>query len=163
MPARPHLAVVLLACTAVVGVAGCGDGHPAVAGSPAYQIHARTVPGAGRVLADGHGYTLYIYVPDHRGRSRCYGLCAQAWPPLTLPAGVGRPVAGPGVRTALLGTVRRADGARQVTYNGWPLYLYESDREPGQATGQAEDMGLWWLLSAGGTVDKRPVTEGAAG
>jgi predicted lipoprotein with Yx(FWY)xxD motif len=161
MPVRPHLAAVLLAWAAAIGVADCGASHPAAAGSPAYQLRARTVPGAGRVLADGRGYTLYIYVPDHRGRSQCYGLCAQAWPPLTLPAGVGRPVAGPGVRAALLGTVRRADGARQVTYNGWPLYLYESDHKPGQVTGQAEDMGLWWLLSASGAVDKRPV--GGAG
>ena len=163
MPARPHLAAVLLACTVAVGVTGCGASRPAAAGSPAYQLRAQTVPGVGPVLADGHGYTLYIYVPDHRGRSRCYGVCAQAWPPLTLPVGVGRPVAGPGVRTALLGTVRRADGARQVTYNGWPLYLYESDHEPGQATGQAEDMGLWWLLSASGAVEKRPVAGAAAG
>jgi predicted lipoprotein with Yx(FWY)xxD motif len=163
MPARPHLAAAWLACAAAVAVVGCGASHPAAAGSPAYQLRASTVTGAGRVLADGHGYTLYLYVPDHRGRSRCYGACARAWPPLTLPAGVHRPVAGAGVRAALLGTVRRADGARQVTYNGWPLYLYERDHEPGQVTGQAEDMGLWYLISASGTVDKRPVAGAAAG
>ncbi len=161
MPARACLAL-LLACAVTAGVAGCGASHPA-AGSATYQVRARTVPGAGRVLADGRGFTLYIYVPDHRGRSQCYGVCAQAWPPLTLPASVRRPVAGPGARAALLGTARRVGGARQLTYNGWPLYLYRSDREPGQATGQAENMGLWYLISPSGAVDKRPASGTAAG
>jgi len=162
MPTRTHLGTILVACGVAGGVAGCGTSHPAV-GAPAYQLRARTVPGAGRVLADGRGYTLYVYIPDHRGPYQCYGVCARAWPPLTLPAGARRPVAGPGVRAALLGTVRRAGGARQVTYNGWPLYLYERDDEPGQATGQAENMGLWYLVSASGVVDKHPVSGAAAG
>jgi predicted lipoprotein with Yx(FWY)xxD motif len=100
---------------------------------------------------------LYIYVPDHQGPSVCAGVCAEQWPPLVLPAGVSRPMAGPGVNPALLGTVRRTGGALQVTYNRWPLYLWEADFAPGMATGQAESMGLWYTMSVSGNVDRQPL------
>jgi predicted lipoprotein with Yx(FWY)xxD motif len=163
-PARRTLAGALAAGAVATGAVACGvAAAPAAGGSPAYQVQARLIPGAGRVLADGRGYTLYAYVPDHHGRSQCYGVCAQDWPPLTLPAGVARPRAGQGVRAPLLGTVRRAGGARQVTYHGWPLYLWQGDHRPGQATGQADDMGLWWVLSPSGAVDENQIAGAAAG
>ncbi len=151
-----------LACAVCACLAACGTGK-AVAAAPSWEVTATVLPGAGTVLADGRGFTLYAYMPDHRGRSQCSGLCARDWPPLVLPAGARRAVAGKGVKTSLLGTVPRPGGARQVTYNGWPLYLWQGDHEPGQATGQADDMGLWYLLSAGGTVDRLPVRGQAAG
>ena len=42
-------------------------------------------------------------------------------PPLMTKA---KPVAGPGVKQALLGTTKRPNGKLQVTYNGHPLYRY---------------------------------------
>ena len=107
------------------------------------------------MLADGGGYTLYMYVPDHQGPSACYRVCAQQWPPLLLPPEVRHPVAGPWVDAALLGTITRTGGAVQVTDNKWPLYLYHADVQPGQATGQADDMGLWYVLSPAGAIDRR--------
>ena len=147
-----------LACAAGACLAACGAGKTAPATVPAWEVATTVLPGAGRVLADGQGFTLYAFMPDHQGRSQCSGVCAQAWPPLILPAGIPRPAARDGAEAALLGTVRRPGGARQVTYDGWPLYLWEGDHEPGQATGQAEDMGLWYVLSANGSVDTTPVT-----
>jgi len=160
-PATTRVAGALACCT-LAGVitaciTACGAGQ-AASGRPNYELQAATLPGPGRVLTDGRGFTVYVYVPDHRGRSRCYSVCARAWPPLLLPAGVSHPLAGRGVNAALLGTVRRAGGARQVTYDGWPLYLWQGDQEPGQATGQADDMGLWYVLSVSGAVDMRPVS-----
>ena len=149
--------MTVLACVVAAGITACGAGQ-AASGHPSYELQARTLTGAGRVLTDGRGFSLYMYVPDHRGRSQCYGVCARQWPPLTLPAGVAHPLAGPGVKAALLGTIRRADGVRQITYNGWPLYLWQGDQEPGQATGQADDMGLWYLLSVSGAVDRAQVS-----
>src|ERR687888_1681165 len=73
----------------------------------------------GNVLFDGRGFVLYAFTRD-RGRSACYGACAKGWPPYYAPAGKLR--VGPGVKRALLGTVKRKNGRRQVTYAGRPLY-----------------------------------------
>jgi predicted lipoprotein with Yx(FWY)xxD motif len=147
---------VMVACVACVGLAGCGSGHPAAA-SPVWEVRAGQVRGLGTILTDGHGFTLYIYQPDRQGPSVCTGVCAVQWPPLVLPRGVRRPVAGPGVNPALLGTTRRAGGVLQVTYNRWRLYLWQADLAPGQATGQAEDMGAWYTMSVSGNVDRLPL------
>ena len=135
-----------------LALAGCGGGSGSSA--PTYEVQATTIAGLGKVVADGQGFTLYMYAPDHQGASTCAGICAKQWPPLVLPRGVTRPTAGPGISTALLGTVRRSDGTLQVTYNRWPLYLWQGDTAPGQATGQAYDMGLWYTVSISGAVDR---------
>jgi predicted lipoprotein with Yx(FWY)xxD motif len=140
------------ALAVAMGVAGCTSG--ASVNAHAYQIRTRTIDGLGKIITDGKGFTLYLYAPDHQGTPRCTGFCAQQWPPLLLPSGVAKPTAGPGVVSSLLGTVRRRDGRLQATYNGWPLYLWMGDTAPGQATGQADDMGLWYALSVTGAVDK---------
>ncbi|MGH2947800.1 MAG: hypothetical protein ACRDPC_16365 [Solirubrobacteraceae bacterium] len=47
-----------------------------------------------------------------------------AWPPVFTR---GRPGAGKDVRKRLLGTTRRREDRRQVTYDGRPLYHYVDD------------------------------------
>jgi predicted lipoprotein with Yx(FWY)xxD motif len=138
---------------AALAATGCAASS-ATGSPPGYAVRATTIRGLGRILADGAGRTLYLYTPDHQGRSVCSSVCLIAWPPLVLPKGVTKPVAGPGIDPALLGTDRRSDGELQVTYDKWPLYLYRNDFAPGQANGQAESMGLWWVVSVSGAVDR---------
>jgi predicted lipoprotein with Yx(FWY)xxD motif len=76
------------------------------------------------------------------------------WPAITT---VGKPVAGRGVNTKLLGTVRRKGVGTQVTYRGHPLYLFSFDAGPGQIFGEGFDEpglppwhGSWWLMSPAG-------------
>ena len=76
----------------------------------------------GTLLTDGRHRTVYLFEKDRAGRSRCSGACASVWPPVTTTAGI-RPVAHGRVDAALLGTTTRADGVRQVTYAGHPLYV----------------------------------------
>lgn len=123
-----------------------------------HEVATSVVPGLGKILVDGGGYTLYAYVPDKRGPSKCSGECAFEWPPLLLPHGAHRPAAGIGVDRALLGTTRRVNGSLQITYNHWPLYRYRNDVAPGEVTGQGEDMGFWYVVSADGSLDRRPLT-----
>jgi predicted lipoprotein with Yx(FWY)xxD motif len=103
----------------------------------------------GRILVDSKGITLYDFPPDKGTRSVCYGACAALWPPLITH---GKPVAGRGIRTALLGTTKRKDGKLQVVYDGHPLYYFVSDQKPGQATGQGVNQfgGPWWVISPAG-------------
>jgi predicted lipoprotein with Yx(FWY)xxD motif len=148
-------ASVAAALVLAVGLSACGADTGAASQARPAVVKTAVIPGLGRVLVDGSGYTLYAYTPDRRGRSRCFGMCAHQWPPLDLPAGQ-HPAAGPGVKPALLGTVRRA-GGRQVTYDRWPLYTFINDAAPGQASGQADDMGVWYAISADGAIDRNTV------
>lgn len=139
---------------------GSGGQQAAPGTSPYYEVMTGTVPGLGTVLVNGQGLTLYMFVPDHqRGRSTCYKKCAAAWPPLRLPTGVTVPVGAGRAEVALLGTTPRKDGGLQVTYNGWPLYLWDVDTAPGEATGQGLNSlgGVWYVLSPKGKVIKAKV------
>jgi predicted lipoprotein with Yx(FWY)xxD motif len=103
----------------------------------------------GPVLFDGRGFVLYAFTHDRAGRSTCSGACARAWPPYVVRGTVR---AGLGARQSLISTVRRADGSRQVTYAGRPLYHYVGDRKPGQILCQnvSEFGGLWLVMRASG-------------
>jgi predicted lipoprotein with Yx(FWY)xxD motif len=103
-----------------------------------------------KALVDGKGRTLYLWEADTNGTSTCTGACAAAWPPVTVS---GTAQAGSGVTESLLGTVKRADGTEQVTYNGHPLYYFVGDTGPGMAKGQgSKDFGAdWYVLNAKGS------------
>ena len=94
------------------------------------------------------GKVVYVFGADHGSTSSCYGVCAQAWPPLLT---TGAPLAGAGVEAKLLGTTTRRDGSVQVTYNGHPLYYYSADRV-GKVMCQHANMhgGLWLIVKPNG-------------
>jgi len=73
----------------------------------------------GWVLAEASGLVVYTYGGDTKGGSpTCTGACAALWPAVT-----GAPLAGPAdTLPGTLGTVTTANGAKQITYNGYPLY-----------------------------------------
>jgi predicted lipoprotein with Yx(FWY)xxD motif len=109
----------------------------------------------GRVLVDPHGHTLYLFGKDKNGKSACSGACAAAWPPLIATA---KPRAGAGAEASRLGTVKRADGRLQVTYNHHPVYTFIKDTKKGQTNGEGLTAfgGTWDALSAAGAkVEKR--------
>jgi predicted lipoprotein with Yx(FWY)xxD motif len=64
---------------------------------------------------------VYSYSKDSSSTSACTGSCAVAWPPVLTDGspGVESPLA-----ASKVGTLRRADGTEQVTYDGKPLYFY---------------------------------------
>ena len=103
----------------------------------------------GTFLVDGKGRALYLWEADHGSTSTCTGACAQAWPPLTI---TGPPKASGAVRGSLLGTTKRADGSREVTYAGHPLYLFAGDSRAGQTTGQGSTAfgAPWWVVTPAG-------------
>ena len=107
----------------------------------------------GPILVDGEGMSLYLFMADTQdsGTSTCGDDdgCTAEWPPLI---SQGSPVAGEGVDAALLSTITRDDGSIQVTYNGWPLYLFAGDSAVGDTVGQGIDEfgGLWFLVSPTG-------------
>ena len=89
----------------------------------------------GYVLAEANHQVVYTYSKDKQGgKPTCTGSCTVAWPPAT-----GMPQAGPAdVFPAKFGLVTRADGTKQITYNGYPLYLLK-DAKPLATTGNGGD------------------------
>jgi len=76
----------------------------------------------GYVLAAADGQVVYTYGKDSKGSApTCTGSCATTWPPLT-----GKPLASEADKLpGTLGTVSDANGAKQVTYDGLPLYTFK--------------------------------------
>jgi predicted lipoprotein with Yx(FWY)xxD motif len=100
----------------------------------------------GRVLASSSGMTLYYYGEDkpHSGTSACTGGCATAWPPLAAPVKAPAGIRLPGP----LGMITRPGGVKQVTINGFPVYLYAGDKAPGQDAGNGVE-GSWHVIKVG--------------
>jgi predicted lipoprotein with Yx(FWY)xxD motif len=107
-------------------------------GKPAVEVPTVTteVSANGIVLSSptaSGGRTVYQLTADSPKTASCTGPCAAVWPPLL--TANGRSVAGTGTSRRLLGTVRRADGTFQVTYNGHPVYFFALDLGAGAPAG----------------------------
>ncbi len=157
---------LLLPAALVAGltIAGCGDDstpNEATASQPVSQATTAETTTAtaesaargkslkivrsrfGRVVADASGEALYLFTREKGKKSKCYGACAKAWPPMLTR---GKPRARRGVTKSKLGTTKRRDGKRQVTYNGHPLYYYQDDA-PGRIGCQdVVGFGGTWLV-----------------
>jgi predicted lipoprotein with Yx(FWY)xxD motif len=154
MRANRHNAVRRAGPIAVLVAVLAGAAIASAAGGTSVGIHKTS---RGKVLATAHGFSLYMFKKDKQGgKSTCYGQCAKVWPPLLTS---GKPVAikGSGVNSKLLGTTKRSDGKLEVTYNGWPLYLYVPDSKPGDDHGEgANQFGApWYLLNTAGQIVKQ--------
>lgn len=115
-------------------------------GAETATVDTHTSDEYGPYLVDGEGMSLYLFEPDKQGESTCYDACANAWPPLVSSAA---PKAQGKADPVLLGTFERKGGTQQVTYNGWPLYYFVKDKQPGDITGQdVEGFGGEWYLVA---------------
>jgi predicted lipoprotein with Yx(FWY)xxD motif len=144
----------------VVVLSGCGsddDGAgeaaraspDASSSAPAEEpVLAVAGSGLGEIVVDGAGMTVYVFDKDTpgSGTSACTGGCLQAWPPVV--AESENPTAD-GV-SGEVGTITRDDGTLQVTLEGYPLYLWQSDVAPGDATGQGVQ-GVWWVVAPDGS------------
>jgi predicted lipoprotein with Yx(FWY)xxD motif len=101
---------------------------PALAGPTGPSV--ATKPGVGACLVDGAGMTLYTFKKDAPGVSACQGDCLAKWPVYFNDGGSPS-----GLEAASFGTITRADGARQTTYKGMPLYTFAADKAPGDSRG----------------------------
>lgn len=124
------------------------DAAAATEGEPTLEVD--TVAGYGDIVVGPDGLTLYMFEPDpaDASGSACTGGCADAWPPLTIedPAAVS---VGDAV-TGRVDTFQREDGSIQIALDGWPLYYFQGDAEPGDVSGQGVNQ-VWWVLGPDGT------------
>ncbi len=138
---RPsHLSVaIIFAAVAVLAIAVLFSSL-AAAGTSKRVVKEANSPSLGKtVLTANNGLTLYTLSAEKHGRFICKGSCLKDWHPLAVAKGV-KPT-GP----VPLGTIRRPDnGVRQVTFEGRPLYTFDSDSKKGDANGEGfKDVGTW--------------------
>jgi len=117
-------------------LAGCGGSSSSTSAPPAggrpSSVVGEITPGdtvlivqksdLGYVLALADGDVVYTYANDKQGgQPTCTDSCAAVWPAVT-----GLPMTNSGeTLPGKLGTVTLPDGAKQITYNGYPLYTYK--------------------------------------
>ena len=75
----------------------------------------------GWVMAKADDVVVYTFAKDTKGGApQCTGSCASVWAPVT-----GMPKAGPAdTFPGTFGLVTGAGGQKQITYDGYPLYVY---------------------------------------
>jgi len=110
----------------------------------------------GAFLTDASGRTMYLYEKDTQAnQSVCTGQCAAAWPPVTASDATALPDGVSGKLT----TFDRADGTKQVAYNGIPLYYFAKDAKAGDVNGQGIG-GVWFVVPPGATFGPYPPAPG---
>jgi predicted lipoprotein with Yx(FWY)xxD motif len=165
---RGQIAAITLAAAALtLTAASCSNdsGSSTAAGSgPVPSATGSTVsaqPTAlGTILVDGQGRTVYVFANDTNTTSTCTASCATEWPPVPAPASL--PQSLPGV-TGALGTTTRADGNRQLTVAGHPVYTFAGDSAAGQTNGQGVNLngGVWNVVSPAGAAVTSSSSAGA--
>ncbi|WP_371101086.1 SCO0930 family lipoprotein [Streptomyces sp. PU_AKi4] len=134
-----------------VGSIGAGQAGGAQASAPpsdtAGELNVSTDAELGKVVTDSLGLTLYRFDQDtaEPPASNCEDDCAKTWPPVPAEDAT----AGEGIDKALLGSVDRADGTKQLTVAGWPAYRYVKDVNAGDVKGQGVG-GKWYALNPQG-------------
>jgi predicted lipoprotein with Yx(FWY)xxD motif len=135
---RPHLvlALALLLTASCVDVSIPKDPRttdPVIGVAPREKL--------GTVMT-ADGMTVYLYTKDRPHQTVCYDICAMNWPPLLVTHTPTLSASCPG----RFGSVTRKDGAKQLTYNDLPLYLYiEDPPRTDQANGQDVD-NEWFVV-----------------
>jgi predicted lipoprotein with Yx(FWY)xxD motif len=116
------------AATAVIAMSGS-----AFAVAAGEQPHFNS---AGMLVAP-NGMTLYVFDKDAPGKSNCAGGCLAAWPALTAQAAAEL--------KAPFTAIAREDGAKQVAWQGKPLYFYAADQKAGDVAGDNSG-GVWHVV-----------------
>jgi predicted lipoprotein with Yx(FWY)xxD motif len=102
----------------------------------------------GKIMTDSEGRTLYFFSLDASGSSACNDGCLDAWPVFYK----ADPTLGdPSLSAADFGVITRADGAKQSTYKGYPLYYYAQDAAAGDVNGEAV-ANVWFVAKTDYTV-----------
>ncbi|CAN5843292.1 SCO0930 family lipoprotein [soil metagenome] len=148
------LAVLAATASGTIAFAGTDTTEPSASASESSGDLVQTAESdLGPILVDASGMTLYAFLPDAAGAPTCEGDCAANWPPL-MASDIGD------LDPALFSIVEHADGS-MLAVNGWPLYLFANDVEPGETNGQG--LGdVWFVVAPDGTPVGAPDADGSA-
>ena len=157
--------VVLIGILAILVISGCTQQQTPVQQTPSVTTAVQQTPviatpvaqptteqptvtlSTGNYIVDSKGNTLYFFTNDVMGDSKCTGTCLNSWPifyqeSLTVSSGLN---------SSDFGTITRDDGQKQTTYQGWPLYYFSDDANPGDIKGEGVN-GRWFIARSDYTV-----------
>lgn len=140
MKFRKTLAAMSLFVLAATCIVSCDDDDDQnTPPTNTADVRLQTNEKLGKILTDAQGRTLYSFALDVSGQSACSGDCIAKWPVFYK--------ADPSLETGLdpkdFGVITRADGAKQSTYKGWPLYYFQNDAKAGDIKGDSVG-GTWF-------------------
>lgn len=155
-------AAVILGTTLALGMTTVSAASTATAGAakpapkPTVSIANTEV---GPLLVNSSSDTVYMWVKDKPNKDKCIKIkkCEKDWPAVTTPT---KPVAGPGVKKSLLGSIPYKGPHKgtlyEVTYKGQPLHTYRFDTGKRSVIniGNRQFGGAWYALNAKGGVVK---------
>ena len=154
---RHRTLVGAVAAATILGLVACGSSSDnSVSTKPTTSVSAQAPTGAaaakaasnaklGRILVDSSGNTLYTLTGADGKAVACTGQCVTFWPLALVNAGSS-------TNTQGVSTIA-ADGGKQLTYQGLPLYTFTQDAGPGSATGDGVSSfgGTWHVVKLGGS------------
>ncbi|MDR3590554.1 MAG: hypothetical protein P4N41_12950 [Negativicutes bacterium] len=125
-----------LICLFLVATASTGLAQPD------YTVMTAQTPGLGNYLVDSQGRTLYYFTKDVPGASTTMGQVAANWPAFY----AGQIVVPSNLDATDFGMITRADGMKQTTFKGWPLYYFVKDMADGDVKGQNVNS-VWFVVN----------------
>jgi predicted lipoprotein with Yx(FWY)xxD motif len=150
---KTALSFILVVLIAAVFIAGCTQQQPVQpTPQPTTVKPADTIKVSdsvlGKILVDAKGKTLYYFANDipSRANSSCYGQCAVIWPVFSSDITVSPPLV-----PSDFSSFTRADGLKQTSFRGWPLYYYQQDPKPGDLNGE-NVLKVWFVVKPDETV-----------
>jgi len=127
-----------LLCIALVITSSCKKSADNT--TPKKGIQLATDAKFGTIITDNSGKTLYMFANDVAGTPTCTGGCETVWP-IYYSADISTDM---NINSAEVGEITRADGRKQSTYKGYPLYYYQSDVATGDTKGDGVG-GIWFV------------------
>ncbi|GGD05392.1 hypothetical protein [Hyunsoonleella pacifica] len=142
-----HLFLILITFLMVTSCSNDSDDDTIVPPAQNNAIQLKTNATFGNILTTSDGFTLYFFSKDSKAVSNCIGGCLSNWPAffaenLTLDNGLN---------ASDFGTITRADGSKQTTFKGWPLYTFTNDASAGSINGDGAGE-VWYVAKPDYTV-----------
>jgi len=105
-------------------------------------LNVKSKTGIGAYLADEDGMALYQSKKDSPGKSACGAAdgCLEKWPVFY----IDKLEPAIGFEPASIAVITRADGKKQTTYMGFPLYYFSKDITADDTLGQGVD-NVWYV------------------
>ncbi|SMD32785.1 Secreted repeat of unknown function [Reichenbachiella faecimaris] len=147
-----HMNAMLL-LAALITFSACGDDEndePSVEANSMIKLYNDAT--LGDVLTDANGVTLYVFAKDVAGSSNCTEGCLDSWPIFY----AKEAEISSGLESADFGVITHANGAKQTTYKGWPLYYYapagDGELEAANNTSGEAIGGVWFVAKPNYTI-----------